>query len=80
MHRISTERLAVSQTTGIEFVGWVLLADLTVEDRTIDLVERELFRLGFFISMIADPNSLGLYSMNDAVDIHTGSTGPSNAY
>jgi hypothetical protein len=74
MHRIFTERLAVYQTAWIGFVGWVLLNNLAVGDREIDFVKRELIRLSFFISMIADPNSLGLYSINDVVDIHTGST------
>jgi hypothetical protein len=71
MHWIAAERLTMNQATGIRSIGRVVLDDLTVNGRQVDLIEREPISLVRFVGMIRDPQPMGLDGLPDNRDIHT---------
>ena len=74
VHGVSAERLAIYQTAWIGFVSWILLYDLTVQDREVNFVKCELIILSLFVSMIANVYPIGSNCLDDVIDIHAGFT------
>lgn len=70
MNRRAAESFAEYQTTWIWLGSWVIFDDFAVKHREIDFIERETIHLGFFVSVIGNPNAVCLDCLNDYGDIH----------
>jgi hypothetical protein len=70
MHRVTLERLAVYQTTGIRPVVWIVFNHFAAKHATKDLVERQVIRLCLLVGVVSDSDSVVGDCGSDLGNIH----------
>ncbi len=66
----ASKTVTIDQATRIRLVGWIVFDDLAVQNTGEDFIEGETVCLGFFVSVVGDPNTIVTDSINNGLDVH----------
>jgi len=72
MHGIASGRRTIDQATRIRLARRIVFNNFAPKNRAGDFIKCKLVCLRFFVSMIRDPNSIGLNCLPDRGNIHSG--------